>query len=67
MKPALPTAPVSYSLEGPSATATVDNAIIAGLHLSPWKFCPNKRGRLCKPASIRRKLAKSANGVFECP
>ena len=46
MKPALPTAPAAYGLNGPSATVTVDNATPAGLHLSPWKFCPNKRGQL---------------------
>ena len=47
MKPALPTAPAAYRLNGPSATATVDNATPAGLHLSTGKFCPNKRVRLC--------------------
>ena len=46
MKPALPTASAACGLNGPSATATVDNATPAGLHLSPWKFCPNKRDRL---------------------
>lgn len=46
MKPALPTAPVTYGLNGPSATATVDNATPAGLHLSQRKFCPNKWDRL---------------------
>jgi len=34
MKPALPTAPAAYGLNGPSATVTVDNATPAGLHLS---------------------------------
>lgn len=46
MKPALPTAPVAYGLDGPSATATLDNATPAGLHLSHQKFCPNKWVRL---------------------
>ena len=45
MKPTLPTAPLAYGLNGPSATVTVDNATPAGLHLSPRKFCPNKRVR----------------------
>lgn len=48
MTPALPTASSAYGLEGPSANATVDNATSAGLHLSPSKFCPNKRGQLCR-------------------
>ena len=47
MKPALPTASVAYGLNGPSATAIVDNATPAGLHLSSGKNCPNKRDRLC--------------------
>jgi hypothetical protein len=46
MKPALPTAPAAYGLNGPSATVTVDNATTAGLHLSQRKICPNKRGQL---------------------
>lgn len=46
MKSALPTAPAAYGLNGLSATVTVDNATPAGLHLSPWKICPNKRGQL---------------------
>jgi len=46
MTPALPTASSAYGLKGPSADATVDNATSAGLHLSPWKSCPNKRGQL---------------------
>jgi hypothetical protein len=46
MKSALPTAPAAYGLNGPSATVTVDNANPAGLHLSPWKLCPNKRDQL---------------------
>lgn len=46
MKPALPTASVAYGLNGPSATAIVDNATPAGLHLSSGKNCPNKRDRL---------------------
>ena len=59
MKSALPTASVAYGLNGPSATATVDNATPAGLHLSPWKFCPNKRDQLClghprKPHSTQK-------------
>ena len=37
MKPALPTAPAAFGLNGPSATVTVDNATTAGLHLSQWK------------------------------
>jgi len=41
MKAALPTAAAAYGLTGPSATATVDNATHAGLHLSQRKFCPN--------------------------
>ena len=51
MTPALPTASSTYGLKGPSADATVDNATSAGLHLSPLKFCPNKRGQLCHHAS----------------
>ena len=51
MKPALPTASVAYGLNGPSATAIVDNATPAGLHLSTGKFCPNKRGQLCGKTS----------------
>lgn len=51
MKPALPTAPLAYGLNGPSTTVTVDNAPPAGLQLSPWKICPNKRG-----LSLRRIL-----------
>ena len=47
MKPALPTASVAYGLNGPSATAIVDNATPAGLLLSSGKNCPNKRDRLC--------------------
>ena len=47
MKPALPTAPAAYGLNGPSATVTVNNATTAGLHLSQRKICPNKRGQLC--------------------
>ena len=46
MKPALPTASVAYGLNGPSATAIVDNATPAGLLLSSGKNCPNKRDRL---------------------
>ena len=46
MKPALPTVPVTYGLNGPSATATVDNATPAGLHLSTRKSCPNKWDQL---------------------
>ena len=46
MTPALPTASSAYGLNGPSADATVDNATSAGLHLSPWQSCPNKRGQL---------------------
>jgi hypothetical protein len=46
MKPALPTAPAAYGLNGPSATVTLDNATTAGLHLSQRKICPNKRGQL---------------------
>ena len=49
MKPALPTAPAAYGLNGPSATVTVDNATTAGLHLSQRKICPNKRGQLSIP------------------
>lgn len=52
MKPALPTASVAYGLNGPSATATVDNATPAGLHLSQRKFCPNKWDRLYPRESI---------------
>ncbi len=51
MKSALPTAPVAYGLNGPSATVTVDNATHAGLYLSPWKNCPNKRDRLYETVS----------------
>ena len=40
----------AYGQKGPSATVTVDNATSVGLHLSPWKFCPNKRGQLCAPS-----------------
>ena len=46
MKSALPTAPAVYGLDEPSTPAAVDNATPAGLHLSPGKICPNKRGRL---------------------
>lgn len=52
MKPALPTAPAAYGLEGPSAAVTVDNATPAGLHLSPWKICPNKRGQLFETVTV---------------
>ena len=52
MKPALPTASVAYGLSGPSATAIVDNATPAGLHLSSGKNCPNKRDRLCTPRAL---------------
>ena len=59
MTPALPTASSAYGLKGPSATVTVDNATSAGLHLSPWKFCPNKRGQLLKPREhINRLLSE---------
>ena len=53
MKSALPTAPIAYGLNGPSAPATVDNATHAGLHSSQRKFCPNKWGRLFRqPGSV---------------
>lgn len=60
MKPALPTAPVTYGLNGPSATATVDNTTPAGLHLSQRKFCPNKWDRLLHHQLAKQLVKNSA-------
>ena len=64
MTPALPTASSDYGLKGPSADATVDNATSAGLHLSPWQSCPNKRGQLCMQLTAFGDLNLGAKQFF---
>ena len=42
MRIRLPTALLAYGLEGPSASSTVDNLNLQGIHLRSPKICPNK-------------------------
>ena len=64
MKSALPTAPAVYGLDEPSTPAAVDNATPAGLHLSPGKICPNKRGRLSQRMSKQMPRVESYKRTF---